>query len=223
MLLNTNLKFVFVDTPLSISAIRNSLLQYVRGTTADLKLPTPIRYNDLKYLEAYQHLRQEDYWSFGVIRNPFDYMIALYEYYVKGSPDNVAWCRGIELERDAVRERQRLQSRGFDRFVLGGEECDYAYLHSRPFCGDKFTQQSLWLDGVDNIYTFENITPLLNDLFERGGGTLPSYNDGDHVPHPSDLQALRKKYYTNPDVVELITIKFQQDFQIGGYSPLSPH
>jgi hypothetical protein len=217
ILVNEKLGFLFFDTPLSIQGIRRSLKRYVPGTT---ELPfsstVPLRYVDLLYNPLYNNLIEScNKLTFGVIRNPFDYMIAMYEYFINGSTEAVSWHGKIALEKDALREQMRLASRGFDNFVLNDK--DYQYLHSRPFCGNKFTQQTMWLHGVQKVYKFDDITPLLNDLFKIGGGTLPAYMDGD-VPPAQDLASKRKRYYTNPLVVDMITKMFPEDFRIGEFS-----
>ena len=50
-------------------------------------------------------------YTFGVIQNPFDRIIDMYEFLTEDTSDRVAWIKGIKDRKEAVREQHRLKSK----------------------------------------------------------------------------------------------------------------
>ena len=222
-LYNQKHNFIHVDIPLGIPAVSTTIKNFIGSD--DVKL-IPNKYKDKENILPYfcysvdlKNKIGEENWNntytFGVVRNPYDYMIALWEYYVDGPSDYIAWCKSITETSDAVREQYRIKSRGFDNWLL--EDKDYDYLHSFPFCGDRLTSQTVWLSEVNDIFSFENTTPLLKKLFELTEVPLPSFK-GD-VPLAKDLKKKRAIYFGNSKkAVDLIGDSFKKEIEMFNYT-----
>jgi len=220
---NPKYNFIYVRIPLEITAVLHTVKDFIDADNA--KLITN-KYKDKENilphfcysLDIKNRIGEENWnnaYTFGVVRNPYDYMIALWEYYVDGPPDNIAWCKSITETADVIREQYRIKSRGFSNWLL--EDKDYDYLHSFPFCGDRLTSQTVWLSEVNDIFAFENTTPLLNKLFELTGIPLPSFK-GD-VPHPKELMKKRATYFgNNKKAVDLIGDSFKKEIEMFNYT-----
>ena len=100
---NPKHNFIFVYTPLIISAIPQNIRYYILGgenievnqynETKNI-LPNHFCYSlDIKYAIGKEEWDKN--YTFGIVRNPFDYMIEMYEFFTEGPSDRVAWCRGI--------------------------------------------------------------------------------------------------------------------------------
>ena len=212
---NPKHNFIFVYTPLIISAIPQNIRYYILGgenievnqynETKNI-LPNHFCYSlDIKYAIGKEEWDKN--YTFGIVRNPFDYMIEMYEFFTEGPSDRVAWCRGIREVKDAVKEQHRLKSRGFKRWML--EDKDYDYLHSSPFCGPRLTSQMIWLSEVEDVFCFEDSTPLLNKLFKVTQTTIPSFRG---VPTKRELQNKRANYYDQDnELIDLVASSFKDE------------
>jgi len=218
---NPKSNFIFIYTPLAIPQIGENIKHYMIGSK-DVDLNEYKGKKDILPYMAYSlnikaELGAEEWdsnYTFGIIRNPFDYMIEMYEFYVNGPVDRIAWCKGIKETKDAIKEQHRIKSRGFAKWVL--DDKDYDYLHSFPFCGPRLTSQLVWLSEVNDIFCFENTTPLLNKLFKVTKTTLPSFAG---VPTKRELKNKRADYYDrNPKVVDLITDSFREEIKMFNFT-----
>ena len=218
---NPKHNFLFVNIPLEIGALPQTIRMYLPGE----KEVTENKYKDLKKIPPYychsteikNRIGDENWdntYTFGIVRNPFDYIIAMWEYYTASSAEKIAWCRGIKDQSEAVREQHRLKSRGFTKWLL--EDRDYDYLHSFPFCGDRLTSQTVWLSDVNDIFSFEQTTPLLAKLFELTKITIPSFKGG--VPKRKELQSKRASYFgQSKEAVDLIADSFKREIEMFNY------
>lgn len=215
---NPKFNFFFIDTPLSVQGIPLNIRNYIHsGEKATVKpnvfngrtiMPSRFCYSaELKQIVG-PKIWDEAY-TFGVIRNPFDYVVAMYEFYVDGPVDRIAWSRGIKEPAEALREQYRLRSRGFLNWLTVDE--DYNYLHSSPFCGYRFTPQSAWLTETNDIFCFENTTPMLNKIFALTKTTLPSFR----AETQKELKEKRAGYFKGSTAATtLVTDSFKADFEI---------
>jgi len=219
---NNKYNFIFVYTPLIVSAIPENIRHYILGgkdsEVNEYKNKKNILPN-LCYSLNIKHAIGEDEWNnnytFGIVRSPFDYLIDMYEFFTEGPPDRVAWCRGIKETKDAVKEQYRLKSRGFRNWLLNDR--NYDYLHSSPFCGPRLTSQMVWLSEVNDVFCMEQTTPLLNKLFELSRITLPSFQG---VPSQKDLKIKRASYFgRDNELIDLVTGSFKQEIERFGFSP----
>lgn len=135
------------------------------------------------------------YFSFGVVRNPFDRLVSLYH--------------DFHDERSIIRENS------FDEFVLGSLEHRIGVdVHFRP--------QTFFLidDGkpvVSKVYRFESgLDTILTELGERFGFSFQ------RVGHARQTKRGRwEDYYTNPDVVGVAERLYADDFSAFNYELLS--
>ena len=99
-LYNQKHNFIHVDIPLGIPAVSTTIKNFIGSE--DIKI-IPNKYKDKENILPYfcysvdlKNKIGEENWNntytFGVVRNPYDYMIALWEYYVDGPSDYIAWC-----------------------------------------------------------------------------------------------------------------------------------
>jgi len=219
-LYNQKYNFLHVSVPLEIPAISANITEFIDSNNEKL-VPNKYKKQE-KILPHYCYSvdlkdKIEDWdtiYTFGIVRNPYDYMIGLWEFYTEGPSDNIAWCKNLTETSDAVREQYRIKSRGFVQWLF---DEDYKYLHSFPFCGDRLTSQTVWLSEVNDIFSFENTTPLLDKLFKLTGIPLPSFKGG--TPTTKELQKKRASYFGNSKkAVNLIADSFKTEIEMFNYT-----
>jgi sulfotransferase famil protein len=142
------------------------------------------------------------YYSFGIVRNPWDWQVSLYRFALEtvlDLPPLLAYARGLGPERHTY-----LKLTSFDDYI-------------RWRCTeDVHTQESFLFssDGeqlVDYIGKYENLEADFRTICDRIGinATLPKLNE-------SSTRRRYQEYYT-PETVELVRKAFASDIELFGY------
>ncbi len=218
---NPEHNFIYVYTPLCVSAVPDNIRHYILGSKGVELNQYKDKHNILPnmcYSLDIKHMIGEKEWkknyTFGVVRNPFDYVIAMFEYFTEGSYEKIAWCRGLKEPKEAIKEQYRLKSRGFEQWLL--QDKDYDYLHAMPFCGYRLTSQLVWLSEVDDVFSYEESTPMLNSLFAKTKTTLPSFRGG---PDKKELKRKRASYFgSNKKLIDLVADSFKDEIEMFNFT-----
>jgi len=139
--------------------------------------------------------RFSDYFSFGVVRNPYDRMVSLYH--------------------DFRDQRGIIRAPSFDEFVLRRFQPRWAgNIHFRPqtffLCADGRTAVNAvyrFEDGLDSIMT--RIGEIIGFSFSKIGHSRRSERDD------------WRQYYDRADVIDCIDSAFGDDFATFGYERIS--
>lgn len=157
-------------------------------------------------------LEENDKDAFCVVRNPFDRLVSAYRYL----------ARGGNRESDRL-DYERLVARypGFRSFVLEGLGGPQKHeilrqIHLRP--------QMTWVRGqrgitVGNVIRYERLQDDFDHLFRSwglGSGTLPEVNRAGRE-HSDYREAYQLNGSTCPDMMEIVTTAYKEDFEIFGY------
>ena len=212
---NEKYKMLFVDYPLSMDQVSFTIEQYIHDNNKKNEykgqkdiLPYFCYSVDIRNKIGIKEWKK--LYTFGVIRNPFDRMIDMYEFFTEGTYERLAWCRGIRESKEAIREQHRLKSRGFTKWLT--DDPAYDQLHTAPFCGYRFTPQINWLSEVNDIFTFEKSSPLLNKIYKLSKTTLPSFKG---VAEVKATKLKRANYYKlKPKAIEIVADSFREDIKI---------
>ena len=212
---NEKKKILFVNHPLAVDQVAETLETYIPDNNPKNEykgekdiLPYFCYSIDIKNKIGAKEW--DKLFTFGVIRNPFDRMIEMYEFFTEGSYERLAWCRGIKETKEAIREQHRLKSRGFVKWLT--DDPAYDHLHTAPFCGYRFTPQVNWLSEVNEIFTYEKSSPLLNKVYKKTKVTLPSFKG---VQDQKKAKIKRANYYKlKPKAIEIVTDSFCIDIEI---------
>ena len=209
------INFLYVDYPLSVQQVPESLKQYIlkcneANTYKEKENILPYFCYSIDIKNAISKEEWDKLYTFGIIHNPYDRIIDMYEFLTEDTSDRVAWIKGIKDRKEAVREQHRLKSRGFIQWLV--DDKSYDYLHTSPFCGYRFTPQINWLSEVKDIYSFHHTTPLMNKLFELAGVTMPSFKG---LKSSAELKYRRDRYFKgNQKAIDLIEDLFKEDLNI---------
>jgi len=212
---NEKHKMLFVDLPVSMDQVSYTIGEYILNNNKknvykgekDI-LPYFCYSIDIKNKIGVKEWNK--LYTFGVIRNPFDRMISMYEFFTEGTYERLAWCRGIKESKEAIREQHRLKSRGFTKWLT--DDPVYDHLHTAPFCGYRFTPQVNWLSEVNDIFTFEKSSSLLNKIYKISKTTLPSFKG---VAEQKEIKLKRANYYKlKPKAIEIVADSFREDIKI---------
>jgi len=212
---NEKYKMLFVEQPLAMDQVGQTIEHYIhennkRNEYKGKKNILPHFCYSIDIRNQIGVKEWKNLYTFGVIRNPFDRMIDMYEFFTEGTYERLAWCRGIKDSKEAIREQHRLKSRGFTKWLT--DDTFYDHLHTAPFCGYRFTPQVNWLSEVNDIFTFEKSSPLLNKVYKLSQTTLPSFKG---VDEQKKIKIKRAKYYkTQPKAVEIVSDSFREDIKI---------
>ena len=212
---NEKHKMLFVDLPVSMDQVSYTIGEYILDNNK--KNVYKGKKNILPYFCYSIDIKNEigvkewnKLYTFGVIRNPFDRMISMYEFFTEGTYERLAWCRGIKESKEAIREQHRLKSRGFTKWLT--DDPVYDNLHTAPFCGYRFTPQVNWLSEVNDIFTFEKSSSLLNKIYKISKTTLPSFKG---VAEQKEIKMKRANYYKlKPKAIEIVADSFREDIKI---------
>ena len=212
---NEKHKMLFVDLPVSMDQVSYTIGEYILDNNK--KNVYKGKKNILPYFCYSIDIKNEigvkewnKLYTFGVIRNPFDRMISMYEFFTEGTYERLAWCRGIKESKEAIREQHRLKSRGFTKWLT--DDPAYDHLHTAPFCGYRFTPQVNWLSEVNDIFTFEKSSSLLNKIYKISKTTLPSFKG---VAEQKEIKLKRANYYKlKPKAIEIVAASFREDIKI---------
>ena len=212
---NEKHKMLFVDLPVSMDQVSYTIGEYILDNNK--KNVYKGKKNILPYFCYSIDIKNEigvkewnKLYTFGVIRNPFDRMISMYEFFTEGTYERLAWCRGIKESKEAIREQHRLKSRGFTKWLT--DDPVYDHLHTAPFCGYRFTPQVNWLSEVNDIFTFEKSSSLLNKIYKISKTTLPSFKG---VAEQKEIKLKRANYYKlKPKAIEIVADSFREDIKI---------
>ena len=212
---NEKHKMLFVDLPVSMDQVSYTIGEYILNNNK--KNVYKGKKNILPYFCYSIDIKNEigvkewnKLYTFGVIRNPFDRMISMYEFFTEGTYERLAWCRGIKESKEAIREQHRLKSRGFTKWLT--DDPVYDHLHTAPFCGYRFTPQVNWLSEVNDIFTFEKSSSLLNKIYKISKTTLPSFKG---VAEQKEIKLKRANYYKlKPKAIEIVADSFREDIKI---------
>ena len=216
---NEKHKFIFVDIPLSIQQIPETINDYVLdccpvNSYKKHKNILPFFCYSVDIKNKIGPTEWKKLYTFGVIRNPFDRMVDMFDFFATGPVDRIAWCRGIKNTKAAIREQHRLQSRGFVKWLT--DDKDYEYLHTTPFCGHRLTPQVNWLSEVKEIFSFEHTSPLLNKVFKLTQTTLPSYRG---VMTKRERLEKRASYFkSSQPAIDLVADSFKEDIKMFKYT-----
>ena len=92
---------LFVDLPVSMDQVSYTIGEYILDNNK--KNVYKGKKNILPYFCYSIDIKNEigvkewnKLYTFGVIRNPFDRMISMYEFFTEGTYERLAWCRGIK-------------------------------------------------------------------------------------------------------------------------------
>ena len=212
---NEKHKLLMVDYPLSIIQVIKTLEEYLfeNNKINEYKKEKDILPHFCYSVDIRNKIGLKEWkklYTFGVIRNPYDRMIDMYEFFTEGTYERLAWCRGIKESKEAIREQHRLKSRGFTKWLC--DDPHYDHLHTSPFCGYRFTPQVNWLSEVNDIFTFERSSPFLNMIYKLTKTTLPSFKG---IALQKDIKIKRASYYKkHPKAIEIITDSFKEDIKI---------
>jgi len=212
---NEKYKLLMVDHPLSVKQITDTIQEYIHDNNK--KNEYKGEKNILPYfcysLDIRNKIGKNEWdklYTFGVIHNPYDRMIDLYEFFTEDTYERIAWCKGITDSKEAIREQHRLRSRGFTKWLT--DDPTYDHLHTAPFCGYRFTPQVNWLSEVNELFTYEKSSALLNKIFKLTKTTLPSFKG---TIGQRDLKARRASYYkSKPKAIEIVTDSFKEDIKV---------
>ena len=212
---NEDYNFLYVDHPLSVKQVPESVKQYIlKCNEANIYkgkekiLPYFCYSIDIK--NAIGKEEWDNLYTFGVIHDPFDRIIDMYEFLINDTSDRVAWIKGIKDRKEAVREQHRLKSRGFAKWLT--DDSSYDYLHTSPFCGYRFTPQINWLSEVNDIYSFHHTSPLMNKLFKLAKTTIPSFRN---LLSTRELQQRRDLHFKgHQKAIDLIEDVFKEDIKV---------
>ena len=136
------------------------------------------------------------YFSFGVVRNPYDRMVSLFH--------------------DFCDQRQAIKAETFDDFLIH---------HFRQSWKDNvhFLPQSYFLCCgtevmVDKAYRYEDsLETALHDIGERVGFRVEGIGHARKSERGS-----WQEYYRNPQVIEIVNAAYDEDFGIFGYDRIDP-
>ena len=212
---NEKHNILFVNHPLSVDQVTQTIEMYIpeNNKKNEYKGEEKILPHFCYSIDIRNRIGIEEWkklYTFGVIRNPFDRMIDMYEFFTEGSYERLAWCRGIKENKEAIREQHRLKSRGFVKWLT--DDPAYDHLHTAPFCGYRFTPQVNWLSEVNDIFTFEKSSSLLNKIYKISKTTLPSFKG---VAEQKEIKLKRANYYKlKPKAIEIVADSFREDIKI---------
>ena len=99
-----------------------------------------------------------------------------------------------------------------DRELKNESNNYWNYLHTAPFCGERFTPQVNWLSEVNDIFTYEKSSALLNKVYKITKVTLPSFKG---VQEQKQTKIKRASYYKlKPKAIEIVTDSFKEDIKL---------
>ena len=212
---NEKHNILFVNHPLSVDQVAETIELYIpeNNKKNEYKQEKNILPHFCYSIDIRNRIGEKEWkklYTFGVIRNPFDRMIDMYEFFTEGSYERLAWCRGITETKEAIREQHRLKSRGFVKWLT--DDPAYDYLHTAPFCGERFTPQVNWLSEVNDIFTYEKSSALLNKVYKMTQVTLPSFKG---VQDQKKIKIKRANYYKlKPKAIEIVADSFKEDIKL---------
>lgn len=131
------------------------------------------------------------YFSFGVVRNPFDRMVSLYH--------------------DFRDQRGKIRAASFDDFVLG--EFHRHWRDNVHFLPQAYFLCRKDVPMVSQVYRFENgLDTILADICQRAGCSFSGIGRA-----RASVRDHWKTYLHNPEVVDLLVQDFAVDFDLFGY------
>lgn len=218
MLLSTDHKFIFVHIPKTAgSALHNALLPYATLPRRTL-LRSALRRLPLVEDATTAHFRIHDtakkirtklsnevwdqYYSFAVVRNPFDHAISHYEYMKQYRNKNIA----EEFENFSFEEylNHRLSPRNiFDRIFAKMPNQSYFVTENGKIL-------------VNKIFKYENLTAEISDLSEKLGGLTLDVKK----TNVTKSRRIERKidYYKNQNSIDLVLELYSEDFDTFSYT-----
>lgn len=193
MIINKELGFVFVHVPKTAgNAIENALPKCNRRH----KL-----FRSMVPREKHLHLEgaQNELFTFGFIRNPWDRMVSLYHF--RSQKDN----------QNNKFDQQRLIDYGFEKCLLTGVLGENNPPWDRPEL-DMTNDAMTWLEGCDFIGRFERLQEdfdIICEILKIGQRDLPHTNSSKHTDY--------RQYYT-PEMVEYVAKTHKQTIERFGYT-----
>lgn len=195
MLINHRSKIISVSVPKTGSTSLHYALMDALGEEFRTKSPFPAVYHmpaaDIKRVMGPRKF--ESYFSFGVVRNPFDRMVSLYH--------------------DFRDQRHHIQAKTFDDFIL--EEFKSCWQNDVHFLPQVFFLYAESEKITSKIYFFESgLDSIINDIslnFDLGEAKIGHARKSHRNPWES--------YYTNPKVAATVIEHYKVDFETFSYQP----
>lgn len=193
MLVNHERKFIAISVPKTGSTSIHHGLMNAANKTFEAKNGAPAIYHlsarDIKSIMGDQ--QYNSYYSFGMVRNPFDRLVSLYH--------------------DFRDQRGAIKSSKFEDFVLF--ELEDRWKSNVHF----FTQEFFICDGGDvitsEVFRFEDgVSNAFRTLINKLG-----LNDVDIGHARKSERSGWESYYSNDKVAEVVLRMYRRDFEVFGY------
>lgn len=193
MLINHEKKLIAVAVPKTGSTTLYHGLMHYMGKSFDLLCGSAAVYHlpaqDIRLIlgDVYG-----SYFSFGVVRNPFDRLVSLYH--------------------DFKDQRKMIRAETFDEFVIHG-------LRGRWKNDVHFLPQSYFLFGesgeqiVSKVFKFEDGIPHVMSYI----GDLKKFQVGEVAHARKSVRDVWQKYYDNPKIRKIVCDVYERDFVNFGY------
>lgn len=220
MVISQEEKYIFIHIPKTAgTSITHSMLKETGIKPASIKGVDGKNHDVITHSGALQ-LKQilgvhyDEFYSFTVVRNPWDRMVSLYNFKLQSAQQRLSGLRpqkpGTTRKGD-MKEIAYLSSLGFERWVFEGQCDNHLY-------GESLTKlpQLCWLTDeqgrliVNHVAKFENLDQELEILKQKFAMNFngPTGNPSIHAPW---------SLYYNRDTFECIKERFQVDIDEFGY------